>query len=250
MYILWTILAVICLVYYIVCATYAGINSSFIFIWLIGTALFGIMAVVRFLINHGTIHVPTNALRVFWTLFTVGVILFVILEGLIIHNMKKVPEDDCRYLLVLGCQIRGDHITKSLRKRLDTAYDYAKKNDSVTIIVSGGQGEGENLSEAQAMKNYLVERGIDEKRILMEDRSVNTDQNMRFSAAFIQNKQDKVGIVTSNFHIFRARLLAKAKGLTNNCGIASPSDPILFINYMVRESIGITKDFVMGNFKS
>ena len=117
------------------------------------------------------------------------------------------------------------------------------------IIVSGGKGQGENTSEAEAMYRYLTQKGIDGSRIIKEEQSTNTDENMSYSAQFIENKEDKVAIVTSNFHIFRAKLLAKAKGLCNICGAASPSDSILLVNYMVREAIGVVKDFMVGNFE-
>ncbi len=168
---------------------------------------------------------------------------------MIIKDMNSKPDDDCKYMIVLGCQIRGDMVTKSLRMRLDVAYEYAKCNPEVIIIVSGGKGQGENTSEAEAMYRYLTQKGIEGSRIIKEEQSTNTDENMSYSAQFIENKEDKVAIVTSNFHIFRAKLLAKAKGLCNICGAASPSDSILLVNYMVREAIGVVKDFMVGNFE-
>ena len=82
----------------------------------------------------------------------------------------------------------------------------------------------------------------------MEDKSTDTNENMKYSIQYIDNYNASIGIVTNNFHIFRAKLLARGKGLTNVCGIASPSDEVLFVNYMVREAVGIVKDFVYGNY--
>ena len=93
--------------------------------------------------------------------------------------MKKKPEDNCDYIIVLGCQIRGDWITKSLKNRLDAAYDYACSNQDTRIIVSGGQVKGENKTEALAMYEYLCSRGISSERIVMEDKSTDTNENMR-----------------------------------------------------------------------
>ena len=81
--------------------------------------------------------------------------------------MKQKPDYNCEYVIVLGCQIRGDRITRSLKRRLDSAYDYACINTECKIIVSGGQGRGENKTEALAMYEYLCERGIDSDRIIM-----------------------------------------------------------------------------------
>ena len=108
----------------------------------------------------------------------------------------------------------------------------------------------EDISEAQAMYDYLVQNGISKDRIIREDKSTNTEENFRFSESYIQNKSAKVGIVTNNFHIYRAKKLARAKGLENITGKPASRDNILFINYMVRESIGVIKDFICGNFRN
>ena len=235
MYTIWLVLALICLGYYIVCATYAGVGSSFIFIWLLGAVFFGLVFVVRVLEIKGIIHVA-KVLRICF------------IEALIIKGMMAKPKDNCDYIIVLGCQIRGDHITRSLKNRLDVAVSYAIDNPDTTIIVSGGRGKGENTTEAFAMYNYMVSKGIDGSRIIQEDKSTDTSENMKYSVQYIENTDSLVGIVTNNFHIARSRLLARHAGLNNTCGMPAESDHVLFINYMVREAIGIVKDFVFGNF--
>ena len=162
--------------------------------------------------------------------------------------MMTKPQDNCDYIIVLGCQIRGDHITRSLKNRLNVAVDYATDNPGTTIIVSGGKGKGENTTEAYAMYNYLVSKGIDSSRIIQEDKSTDTSENMKYSVQYIENTDSLVGIATNNFHIARSRLLARHAGLNNTCGMPAESDHVLFINHMVREAIGIVKDFVFGNF--
>lgn len=249
MYFIWFILSILCLSYYIVCALYAGIHSSFIFIWLFGAIFFGAIFALRWAEVKKIIVLPHFLVCIFYVFITISFAIFILIEAMIIKNMSSKPDDDCKYIIVLGCQIRGDMITKSLRMRLDVAYEYASHNEDVVIIVSGGRGQGENTSEAEAMYNYLTQKGINGDRIIKEEQSTNTDENMYYSAKFIDNKEDKVAIVTSNFHIFRAKLLAKAKGLNNICAAASPSDKILLVNYMVREAVGVVKDFVFGNFQ-
>ena len=158
MYFLWLAAALICFAYYILCASYAGIGSSFIFIWLIGGIFFSVVFGVRFAHVRGIISVSHKISTAFAAVMIIGVILFVILECLVISGMTENTDEDCRYVIVLGCQIRGDRITRSLRKRLDKAYDYGKKHEDAVIIVSGGKGDGENTTEAEAMFNYLVEK--------------------------------------------------------------------------------------------
>lgn len=247
MYYIWLFLAVICIGYYIVCVSYAGVGSSFIFIWLLLACFFTLIFGIRLLEIRRLIRVARWLKISFWILFSLGMMLFITLETMIIVSMSQKPDDDCDYLIVLGCQIRGTTVTKSLKRRLDSAYDYAAKNEKVIIIVSGGQGKGEDISEAQAMYEYLTARGIDKSRIIREDQSTDTNENMQYSAGYIENSEAKVGIVTNNFHIFRSKALARAKGMNHLCGVPSASDEVLFVNYMVREAIGIVKDFCFGN---
>lgn len=249
MYYIWLVLAVACFAYYAVCAAYAGFGSSFIFIWLIAGAFFAVVFGVSFAGAKGFIAIPVWLARAFWCFMALGTALFIFLEGCVISQMNADTQENCDYIIVLGCQIRGSKVTKSLRKRLDKALEYCSKHPDTVVIVSGGKGEGEDMSEAEAMYNYLAERGVDESRIIKESQSYDTEQNMRYSARLIEDKTAKVGIVTSNFHVFRAKKLAAAKGLENVCAAAAASDPVLTVNYMVREAIGIIKDFVMGNFR-
>lgn len=248
MNVIWLVLALICLGYYIMCASYAGIGSSFIFIWLMGAVFFGLVFTVRLLEIKGIIYVAKALKICFIGVMALGVSLFVFVEAIIIKGMMTKPQDNCDYIIVLGCQIRGDHITRSLKNRLNVAVDYATDNPDTIIIVSGGKGKGENTTEAYAMYNYLVSKGIDSSRIIQEDKSTDTSENMKYSVEYIDNKDALAGIVTNNFHVARSRLLARHAGLNNTCGIPAESDHVLFINYMVREAIGIVKDFVFGNF--
>lgn len=281
MHFIWLILAFICIIYYGICATYAGAGSSFIFVWLILAAFFAIIFEIRWMTIKGIMNVPVVVTRLIIGMIAAGGIFFAAIEGLIISDMVKEPDNNCEYIIVLGCQVRGTRITKSLRKRLDKTIEYMhevqaddmtgksginnedsifnnennkaeKESNKITknikIIVSGGQGNGEDISEAQAMYDYLVQNGIPADIIIKEDKSTNTEENFRFSEKFIEDKSAKIGIVTNNFHIYRAKKLAHAKGLDNITGIPASSDNVLFINYMVRESIGIVKDYLCGNF--
>ena len=247
MYFLWLAAALICFAYYILCASYAGIGSSFIFIWLIGGIFFSVVFGVRFAHVRGIISVSHKISTAFAAVMIIGVILFVILECLVISGMTENTDEDCRYVIVLGCQIRGDRITRSLRKRLDKAYDYGKKHEDAVIIVSGGKGNGENTTEAEAMFNYLVEKGINPERIIQEDKSYNTDQNMRYSAKLMDDTTAKTAIVTSNFHVYRALRLAKKQGYAKPCGIPAKSDARYQVHYLVREFFALVKEKIKGN---
>ena len=160
MRILCIIFAIVCFAYYIRCAAYAGVKSSFIWIWLVGTAAFCILYILGLLEDRHIYTLPRMVKYISLVIICFGTALFITLEMCITFCMKKKPEDNCDYIIVLGCQIRGDRITKSLKNRLDAAYDYACSNQDTRIIVSGGQGKGENISEAECMYRYLTEKGI------------------------------------------------------------------------------------------
>lgn len=245
---IFLILSIICLMYYMLCALYAGLSSSFIFIWLIGAAVFGGIFACMLLEARGVLALPVILKRTVLTVVTLLMILLLSMEVLVISGMNDEPDESCEYMIVLGCQIRGTRITRSLRKRLDTAYEYADQYKDIKIVVSGGRGPGEDMTEAQAMYDYLTERGIDGDRIIMEDRSTDTSENIRYSADLIGDMDAHVSVVTNNFHVYRAKRLARGAGFTNVSGAAAGSDPVLMVNYMVREAVGIVKDFVFGNF--
>lgn len=248
MYFIWLIISALCFGYYIVSVNYAGFGSAFVFMWLIAAIAFLAIFITFRVLRTNEIILPSWIRITFWGLFGAGLGLFLILEGLIISQMTATPKDNCEYIIVLGAQIKGTKVSKALKERLDTAYEYSAECPTVNIIVSGGQGDDEEVSEASVMKEYLVAKGIESSRIIMEDKSTDTSENMKFSMAYISDKDASVGIVSSNFHIYRAMKLAQAQGLSDVSGIASPCDSLLFLNYMVRESVGITKDAVMGNY--
>ena len=180
-------------------------------------------------------------------LVLIGLTCFLIVEGFIISGFNESGEKNLDYIVVLGAQLKNSGPSRVLRMRLDKAYDYLVENPDTIVIVSGGQGSNEPDTEAEGMKTYLVSKGIEHERIIKEDRSTSTVENVTYSRSFLDASNDKVGIVTSNFHVFRAIKLAKKAGYQNVCGIAAPSYPFLQPNNMLREFVGIVKDFVFGN---
>lgn len=149
-------------------------------------------------------------------------------------------------VIVLGCGIRGERVSVGLAKRLNKAAEYHEKNPDAVIIVSGGQGPQEDISEALAMKRYLVEKGIDESKIIMEDESTSTITNFRNSHQIMKEKglpEDSAVFVTNAYHIYRAASYAKAEGLkVTHLG----TDIIWYtipMNYM-REMLAVMKMWV------
>lgn len=149
-------------------------------------------------------------------------------------------------LVVLGCQVKGDKPSLMLSERLDAAKEYLSENPNVCCIVSGGRGEDEMISEAECMYNYLTAAGIDKERIYLEDRSTSTYENLMFSAEIIGEEQlsKKIGIVTNEFHEYRAGKIAKKQGLES---FAVPAKTLFILRptFCVREVFALWYEAVL-----
>ncbi len=173
-------------------------------------------------------------------IFIVAVwLIFLLTEGKICLAMRRNQKKVYGYLIVLGAQIRGVRITNSLKRRLDTALEYLSEHPDTIVIVSGGQGKGEDIPEACAMADYLKKHGIESERIVIEDKSTSTRENLKFSARYLEDRAQPIGIVTNNFHVYRALQIGKQEGYTDLYGIAAGTNGVLFLNYMVREFFAI-----------
>ena len=220
-------------------------GTRFYLVWGVGGFFF--LGLTFFIHLHLWSKVPSALQKIIVCVATIGILLFIVVEGLIISQYRAKPDPDLDYLIVLGAQVKERGPSAALKFRLDAAYDYLIENENTICIVSGGQGANEPWSEAQGMRDYLVERGIAPERILMEDKSRDTSENIAFSSVFLDMDNSKVGIVTNNFHVFRGIHLAKHQGIKNVCGLAARSNVYFQLNNMVREFFGIMKDFVCGN---
>lgn len=158
----------------------------------------------------------------------------------------KVP-DDLDYIIVLGTQIKEDGPSKALFFRLDRAREYLIANPRTKVIVSGGQGYNEPVTEASGMKKWLTENGIDGSRIITEDRSKTTHENLMFSKELFDHENSSFGILSSNFHLYRASLLAKKAGLKGFSLIPAYTTPLFLPHNMLREVFAYTKDRITGN---
>ena len=171
--------------------------------------------------------------------------LFVI-ECIIITNGFQKPEPGAEYVIVLGARVNGTNVSTNLKYRLNAVLDYVKDNPGCKIIVSGGQGKGEDITEGQAMEDYLIAKGLDSGRIIKEEKSVNTDENLRYSMDIIGNKSAKVVIVSNNFHIYRAKRIAIKQGYGNVSGIGAYTVLYTLPNCYLREAFAVIKYKICG----
>lgn len=160
------------------------------------------------------------------------------------EKMRKIQ--NLEYIIVLGAHVQGTRLTLALLERTRRALQYLEENPETKAVLSGGQGEGEDISEAQAMCNYLVEHGIDRERLILEGRSTSTTENLKFSLEII-GLDHSVGVVTNNFHVFRGTAIGKKCGCKEIYPIPSRYRSWRLLIYIPREILAIIKDKIMGN---
>lgn len=150
-------------------------------------------------------------------------------------------------VVVLGCRVYGERASRSLVERLDATYEYLIENPKSNCVLSGGQGKGEDISEAECMYEYLKEKGIDENRLFLETESTDTYENLKNSHALIKEKglEEEIAIVTSEYHQYRSSLIAKKMGITSR-SISSRTAWWLLPTYYVRELYGILHQWIFG----
>lgn len=161
----------------------------------------------------------SNVKKIIAIILAVAVLQFAAIESLFVINGKSDIMKETSYLVILGAGLRGETPSPVLYERLAAGVSYLKKFPEVQVVVSGGQGRGENITEAEAMRRYLISNGIAESRILMEDRSTSTMENFKYSKSLIEQVSGKpvreITFITSNFHILRAKMLAKRNHLVS-----------------------------------
>lgn len=242
------IAGIFCIVYYLACGIYAGFGASFLGIWPAAGIVLLLCGVVCRMHRNGRDlwHLPHGLKLVLGGLVLAGILFFLVMECLIASQMFARGEKKMDYILVLGAQVRGDNVSRALEDRLKTAKAYLEENPDTKAILSGGQGPGENLTEAQAMYDWLTNRGIAGDRLIREDSSTSTWENMICSKAMIPEDASDItiGIVTNNFHVYRGVMLAKCSGFSKACGIAAESHSLMQLHFLVREGIALAKDII------
>lgn len=173
-------------------------------------------------------------------------VLTVALTGiLMIRAAYRKPAENAT-VVVLGCQVRGSVPSLMLTERLEAATEYLREHPQAKCIVSGGQGVGEDISEAECMQRYLIAQGIDAARIYKEDQSTSTRENIAFSAEIIRREGclSEIALVTNEFHQYRASRIAEKLGLSAGA-VNGKTAPWLIETYVLREMFGIVYEWVL-----
>ena len=173
-----------------------------------------------------------------------GIAVFGVIEAPIVAGARTDAPDDVEYLVVLGAGLHGDVPSLSLTDRLEGALAWLEAHPDCVAVGSGGQGPGETMTEGEAMGIWLEARGIDPSRIIVEDRATSTQENLEYSFALIRGRggepDGNCAIVTSEYHLYRAKALAARQGVECFGVAARTSWPTLMLNYFIREGFAVT----------
>lgn len=197
-------------------------------------------------------YLPTVLWRVVVALTCLGLAYFCFVEFFIIKNARTDSDPGRDYLIVLGAAVYGEEPSLTLVRRLEGAKAYLEQYPDSVAIVSGGMGPGEKITEAQAMFDWLTARGIDPARVVMEPKASSTLENLQFSFDLIRERgnepQGKVAIVSSAYHLYRAKCMARNLGVADAAGVAAPWGRFfVMLNYFIREAFGVTHLWVLGS---
>lgn len=239
----------LCLLYFfILCINYGPFYIVFSEFFLFAGIIFICIGLIekkqqRHLLSyfHKTLRISIECLLV------IGILVFASIQSCIVYQGTCKDQNYGEAALILGAQLNGSSISRLLRYRLESGIQYAKEYPNSYLIVSGGKGTNEHVSEASAMKQYLIQHGIDEHRILVEDTSKNTRENLAYSKKIMKRHHiSTVSIITNDFHMFRASYLASSQGIKND-RYPAKSDFDLSFNFYLREFFGFMKDFIVNH---
>ena len=176
------------------------------------------------------------------------VLSFVLVESFILINTRSQEDVRTDYVIILGAAVKGETVSPLLKKRLDKGIEYLNRFPDAKAVVTGGKGFGEDITEAEAMRRYLVSAGIGPDRILLEDKATSTMENFQFSRVLLPDMagggKPRVMIVTSDFHMLRAKMLARRNGLTAY-GITCGTPITVRVNSYAREYLAWIKSYLL-----
>ena len=190
--------------------------------------------------------------RIVTIILCLGLLVAAVTEGIIIYHSFGSPQEEVDYVVVLGAKVRTDGPSVSLQNRIDAACDYLTAHPDAIAIVSGGQGPDEPMTEARCMYDRLIAMGIDPSRVWMEEKATSTWENLQYSLALIEEKTgtrpEKIGVISSEYHLFRASLFTRAAG-AEFVGIPAHTTRVSqMVNHFLREIAGVWHYIILGSF--
>ena len=241
------LLGIAMIAYYLALGIAVRFGQSLQFLWLLG----GILCIARYLYwrrveKSGRYPRHRKLLRALRILLCAALIFFLAVEGVILCGGMMEAEQGLNYIVVLGARVNGSVPSGSLRNRIRVGAEYLRDNPQTIAVLSGAQGSGEEISEARCMYDNMVAAGIDPARLILEEQSTDTAENLRNSRALIPEGAS-AGLVTNNFHIFRALALARNQGWTDVRGVPVATTMLSLPHYLMREFVGVVYETLRGN---
>ena len=179
---------------------------------------------------------------------TIWLVSFIAIEYTIVTNASSDFQQKTDFLIILGSGIRGEQVSLTLKERLDEGIRYLEGYPDVPVVVSGGRGFGESITEAEAMRRYLINSGIYDNRILKEEESTSTMENFLYTKALLLNKTNKTKInlmiITNDFHMFRSTMLARRNGF-EAYGISCRTPYQVLLTTYTREYFALIKSYFL-----
>ena len=227
---------------------YTGINVGTLFPGAAGSIII-IYVYIKLWVRKGQPAIQNPAIRKLVCVFVIlGIMSVVFLEALISYNSSSQEDIEAEYLIILGAGLHGSEITLTLQERLIKGIEYLEKHPDAKVIVTGGLGFGETVTEAEAMERYLLSKGIAAGRIVKEDKATSTMENFVFSKEILQKTGGKditrIVVITSDFHMLRAKLLARRVGF-EPYGITCITPVSVRVNSHIREYFALIKSFLV-----
>jgi len=245
------IFGILCILYYIGMGLAVRFGQSMLWLW----PVVGVLCILRFALVEKSIRTgkplpfSDKTIKIFRIVVAAGIAVFLTGEIIICTGASERPEDGLDCIIVLGAKVNGTKPSGALSQRIWAAADYLTRNPDCICIASGGKGDDEGISEAECIKENLVKLGIEEDRIILEDKATDTRTNIINSLRLVPEGIEKIGLVTNDFHVFRALATARRLSDIEFCGIPASSTPYGFVHYIVREFFAVAEGLVKGELK-
>lgn len=186
--------------------------------------------------------------RILFIAAAIPAFCFLLVEARIVAFSRKPGASDADALIVLGSQVRDSGPSMDYQARLDSAYEYLIENPDTIAVCTGAKGDNEPVSEAKGGADYLIQRGISEERILIEDQSFNTIENLANAKKLLKERgiheEDSVVIVSADYHLYRAKYIAEKLGYRNVSCRGGHGLWILLPHYYTREFFALIKEYI------
>ena len=223
---------ILCLVYYLGMGFAITFSQSMLWLW----PLAAVVCFVRYGLVRWSVPLPRWFILCWRIALTLGFALFLFVESFVVSGSFARAPEKLDAVIVLGAKVNGTAPSGALDQRIDAAAAYLRDNPETLCIASGGQGDDEGISEAACIRKGLMAQGIAESRIIMEEYSTSTETNFLHSMPLLDPDVRTVGVVTNNFHIYRALRLARVQGWNVEFyGIPAACTPAGYLHYAIRE---------------